>query len=213
MSYGNARAASVIGLAGALLIAINMAQAAAPEPAKCDNNVLKNGDFETGPKVGKAGFIEVKKGSTDINDWLIGSGSVDYVGPYWQAASGNFSIDVNGLGPGLIYQKVTVTRLDKYTLTFYLSGNPAGGPAEKTVAVRTCPLGFSECSNETSFTYNTATEGNSIPNNMLWRQETWTFNVGTVSSLSIVFDSKTEGAYGPAIDNACLINDDEISKP
>jgi len=95
---------------------------------------LTNGSFETGTH-SSGSFDALAAGNTNLTDWSIDSGSIDWIGSYWQAADGSRSLDLNGVEPGTISQTLATTVDNTYTVTFFLSGNPAGGPLAKTLTV------------------------------------------------------------------------------
>ena len=88
-----------------------------------------NASFETGTYVDNGfGFEQLNAGDTSIDGWTVDAGSVDWVGTYWPAQDGSMSIDMSGLEPGTLSQTFATTIGNTYTVSFYLSGNPAGPP-------------------------------------------------------------------------------------
>lgn len=85
-----------------------------------------NGDFESGTKPGYSTSLRLF--SNNISDWIITSGSIDYVGTEWRAASGDRSIDLNGITAGTINQVFTTKIGSLYEVAFNLSGNPKNRP-------------------------------------------------------------------------------------
>src|SRR5262245_29900142 len=73
---------SVAGLAGPL----GSAQAVS----------IANGSFESGINPGPTFTGPLGAGATNVDNWTIESGSIDYIGGYWQAKDGTRSIDLNG---------------------------------------------------------------------------------------------------------------------
>ena len=97
---------------------------------------LTNSSFETGTYVdGGAGFEQLNAGDTSIDGWTVDAGSVDWIGTYWPAQDGSMSIDMSGADAGAISQTFATTIGNTYTVSFYLSGNPAGPPTVKTLDV------------------------------------------------------------------------------
>ena len=95
-----------------------------------------NGSFETGTYVdGGSGFEQLNAGDTSITGWTVDAGSVDWVGTYWPAQDGSMSIDMSGVDAGTISQTLATTIGNTYTVSFFLSGNPAGPPTVKTLDV------------------------------------------------------------------------------
>ena len=101
---------------------------------------LVNGDFET-PIIASAFIPGVDRyfAVTTFGDWTLESGSIDLsgAGGFWENASGNQSVDLDGLEnfPGTIYQDVPVTPGTTYKLRFAVAGNPDRSPTIKTMNV------------------------------------------------------------------------------
>jgi choice-of-anchor C domain-containing protein len=98
-------------------------------PASAD--IVTNGQF-----LGPAGnFTTVfAVNSTTIPGWTVSTGSVDWIGTYWSAPGGQ-SVDLDGNSPGAISQNIPTVAGQTYWLSFWLAGNPDGGPVVKTLAV------------------------------------------------------------------------------
>jgi len=154
-----------------------------------------NGSFETGTYVdGGSGFEQLNVGDTSIDGWTVDAGSVDWIGTYWPAQDGSMSIDMSGVDAGTISQTLTTTIGNTYTVSFFLSGNPAGPPIVKTLDVSATGAAAA------SYTYDAS--GNDLTN-MNWTPETYTF-LATNASTTLSFVSTTPGAFGPAIDNVVI---------
>jgi choice-of-anchor C domain-containing protein len=154
-----------------------------------------NGSFETGTFVdGGAGFEQLNAGDTSIAGWTVDAGSVDWIGTYWPAQDGSMSIDMSGADAGTISQTLATTIGNTYTVSFYLSGNPAGAPSVKTLDVN--------ATGAVAASYAYDVSGNDLTN-MNWAQKTYTF-LATNASTSLSFVSTTPGAFGPAIDNVVI---------
>jgi hypothetical protein len=68
---------------------------------------LANGGFEN-PALGTAGDFYPYNSPPAGFGWTIGFATgIDLIGSYWQAASGQQSIDLSGFGPAVIYQDFT----------------------------------------------------------------------------------------------------------
>ena len=104
------------------------------------------------------------------------------------------SIDLSGVDAGSISQTLATTIGNTYTVSFFLSGNPAGPPVVKTLDVSATGAVAA------SYTYDAS--ANDLTN-MNWTQETYTF-LATNASTSLSFVSTTSGAFGPAIDNVVI---------
>lgn len=152
---------------------------------------IVNGDFEQGAVVG--GYTTLGTGSSGLPGWTI-NGSIDYIGSYWQPSHGNKSLDMSGTGAGAISQTVTGLVVGKfYQILFDLSGNPdAGLRSQKRLQVSMSP------GTGAAFTYTYSTTGTKT--NMNWTTKVFSF-VATSSSALLTFASKTNTAYGPALDN------------
>jgi len=95
-----------------------------------------NGSFESGTYVdGGSGFEQLNAGDTSITGWTVDAGSVDWIGTYWPAEDGAMSIDLSGADAGTISQTLATTIGNTCTVSFFLSGTPAGPPTVKTLDV------------------------------------------------------------------------------
>lgn len=121
--------------AGISLVASSAAQAA--------TNLITDGQFNdttagTAPTSGSA--TEPTAGTTsatDIPGWTVTSGSVDWINNYWNgpSAGDNYTVDLNGSGPGTLEQGVTTTIGAPYRLSFELSANPNCQPNQAQLEV------------------------------------------------------------------------------
>ena len=177
--------AIVIGCALAMLLFVGVRTAHA---------VGTNGSFEDGTAPGV--FLTLTAGDTDITDWTIDSGGVDYIGTYWTAADGDRSLDLNSVVAGTVSQAFATVVGATYDISFALSGNPAGGPALK--AVRVSATGATP----QDYTYDTAVEANSLVD-MKWATHAYSF-VASDATTTLSFASLIGGAYGPALDNVVI---------
>lgn len=149
-----------------------------------------NGSFEVGTNPG--GFTTVSAGQTNVADWSVDFGSVDYIGSYWQASSGVRSIDLNGQNQrGQIGQTLTTTPGWSYQVTFDMSGNPDGGPTQKFMSVTADKI------NPSFYVY--AIGSNTRPD-MQYAANSYAFTAGYSTTL-LNFTSLIFGFYGPVIDN------------
>jgi len=154
-----------------------------------------NGSFELGTDPGS--FATLPAGNTNITDWTIDSGSVDYIGTYWQASDGVRSIDLNGTAQGSISQSIPTVIGATYDVTFDLSGNPDGGPALKVLSVT------STSTSAQNFSYDTGVQANSLAN-MKWASSSYSF-IATTTSTKLTFASTITGSFGPALDNVVIV--------
>ena len=156
---------------------------------------LTNGSFETGTYVdGGGGFEQLNAGDTSLDGWTVDAGSVDWIGTYWSAQNGSMSIDMSGADAGAISQTFATTIGNTYTVSFYLSGNPAGLPTVKTLDV--------SATGGTVGHYTFDVTGNTLAN-MNWTAEVYSF-LATSTSTTLSFVSTTPGLFGPAIDNVTV---------
>jgi choice-of-anchor C domain-containing protein len=95
-------------------------------------NLILNGSFEQGT-ADPGNFLTLSAGSPVLTGWTIGGHSIDWIGSYWTAADGVRSIDLNGLGPGIISQTFTTIPGQMYEVTFELAGNPDNLPLVKSL--------------------------------------------------------------------------------
>ncbi len=162
-----------------------------------------NGSFEAGTAPG--GFLTVAAAGTDITDWAVDSGSVDYIGTYWQSSNGERNVDLNGLSAGSISHTFGTVAGATYDVTFDLSGNPDSigdvdnpyySPSLKSVLVSATGAVSSP------FTFDTVAMGNSH-GNMMWTPKSYSF-VATGTSTTLTFASQIAGAFGPALDNVVI---------
>ncbi len=164
---------------------------------------FQNGSFEnpTGTAVGS--FSTLTAGTptaTWITGWTVGAGTIDWVGTLWQAADGARSVDLNGNGPGSIYQAFDTTTGHTYRVNFALSGNPQADLGLKSMTL--FALSGTDATSAT-FSFNTQTMANTT-GDMKWQSQSFTFTA-TAASTTLTFMSATPTtAFGPAIDNVSV---------
>jgi choice-of-anchor C domain-containing protein len=169
-------------------------------PAAAQAASIVNGSFENGTDPGT--FTTVSAGQTNITGWDVLSGSVDYIGTYWQASDGVRSVDLSGNSIGTLGQTVTaLTAGQSYKVTFDVSRNPDGGVNPRTGV-------FSANGQTFNFAYSDATNTRA---NMKWATVSYTF-LATGSSALISFASDSSGGccFGPALDNVRI---DAVPEP
>ena len=158
---------------------------------------IVNGSFEqSGPGVTPgSNYVTVYGGdTTSITGWKVTSGSVDFIGGYWQPSDGSNSLDMGGSGEGAIEQLIATVIGQSYTVGFDLAGNPTGevkllgvqatGAAQQTFSFDTA--GFSTTS-------------------MGWSHRSYSFTA-TSASTALTFSALSGGASGPALDNVSIAN-------
>jgi choice-of-anchor C domain-containing protein len=163
-------------------------------------NLMTNGSFETGPSVGT--YTTLNSGSTAITGWTVGSGSVDYIGTYWDGSGGGRSIDLGGNINGSIYQDVATVIGQTYILTFDMAGNfdgPSHGFTNFQIGVT-----FGASNQNFNFT----SPANAGPHNMGWTTMTASF-VATTTTTRLTFTDLLPPSqpYGPALDKVTLVSD------
>lgn len=177
-------------------------------PASAAVNILTNGSFELGAYVNQGGgFGTLNAPSAAITGWTVDSGSIDWIGTYWNHADGIHSVDLSGLALGSISQNFLTVAGQQYAVNFFMSGNPAGGPVTKhvNVEVNGAPL---------VFTYNTGT--NTLAD-MQWQAYSFTFIADSVTetlrftSLQCADGGANMCAFGGALDNVSVSAVPELS--
>src|SRR5471032_959604 len=153
-------------------------------------SVVSDGNFTEG--AGAGSFSTVGSGQT-IGPWTVTGNSVDLIGSYWQATpNGSHTVDLDGSGAGGITQNLTLAQ-GEYEVSFYLGGNPDGGPATKnlTVSVDGVSVPF-------SFTNAGQSSGN-----MGYQLETFDFTVLTpttiTTALSFTSNDPAGNPWGPVV--------------
>jgi choice-of-anchor C domain-containing protein len=159
---------------------------------------ITNGSFESGT-FNPGAFTALPTGSTAMTGWTVSAGTVDYIGTYWQASNGSRSVDLNGFSTGAISQTFSTVPGLTYNVTFDMSGNPAGGPALKTMNV-------SAGGAPTAYSYDVVANGNTLAN-MKWAPKSFSFTA-TSANTTLTFASTTPSVpsccYGPALDNVVV---------
>jgi choice-of-anchor C domain-containing protein len=170
-------------------------------------DLISNGGFGSGIDPGS--YTTIYAGdTTSITDWTVASGSVDYIGTYWNgpAGYGDRSIDMNGLGTGSISitQSFNTDLGKKYILTFDLAGNFDGDPNPKTIYVSVAGI------NNQPITLSQPISGWDHAH-MGWVQKSLIFD-GTGGPTTLTFsgdptilpDWSNGTPWGPALDNVSV---------
>ena len=133
--------------------------------------------------------------------WTESKGGVERVetgGGGWTPHSGNFSLDLNASSRGGIAQTLATTASQKYTLSFWMAGNPYCGNLFYKLKV----IWGGTFSAEPTFDN---TSGVHNPTSMGWTQESYTVTAAG-SATSLEFESvEPEGACGPALDDVSVV--------
>ena len=159
---------------------------------------IVNGSFEATSPAGS--FDTLGAGNPALTGWTIGSGSVDFIGSYWQAAAGNNSLDMAGDALGSISQLITdLTAGVRYMVTFAMSGNPDGGLGPKSMLVN--------AGNPLTGTYEYSVTGANSRDTMKWEYKQFFFTASGTSELltfTALTTASTAGVYGPGLDDISI---------
>ncbi|NWH08024.1 MAG: choice-of-anchor C family protein [Alphaproteobacteria bacterium] len=184
------RISALVATAGLLFASATAANAAA----------FTNGDFEKGIDLPPGGFATVMGGdSSSIKGWTVIGNSVDYVDGYWQAGSGERSIDLNGMGAGGLSQTFDVVTGTEYMVRFLMSGNPDGADTQFLKA------SVNSGANSSIAVFAWPSSAANTRADMDWTEVFFTFTAGS-SSATLTFESFfTSGFFGAAIDNVSVV--------
>ena len=157
---------------------------------------ILNGSFEDTSPVGV--FDTLPAGNGNIANWTIDSGTVDFIGSYWQAAEGANSIDMTGGSIGTISQLISgLTNGVKYIITFAMSGNPDNGTSSKFMTVN--------AGGETGTYQYDVVAGVNTRAMMKWEEYKFFFTArGTSELLSFAAVADNACCFGPALDNVSI---------
>jgi choice-of-anchor C domain-containing protein len=89
-------------------------------PPLAQANIVADGSFET-PSLD--GGSRLYGAGDSFDGWMVGSGTIDHLGTFWQAAAGSQSIDLNGNDRGSVYQDLATVSGGRYRLRFATAGN------------------------------------------------------------------------------------------
>lgn len=167
--------------------------------ASLSGNIVVNGGFEvpaespdsvtffTAPSSGITGWTV---GSTPLDGTSAGSVEIDHFAWAFQGAQ---AIDLDGYNPGALYQDLSTTPGQAYTLQYALAGNFACGQVIKTMNV--------DWGGKTVDTpsFNTTGKAGTSPSAFGWVVRDVTVNA-TASTTRLEFVSTTPGSCGPTID-------------
>ena len=162
-------------------------------------NGFANGNFSSGMYTnGGSGFDTLFANQSNagaITDWTVTSGSVDWIGTYWNGPNGqgDYSIDMNGDAPGAIAQTFATTPGASYQATFDLSGNPDGGAnLTKVLTV--------QATGNAAATYDFTIPTEMTEPTLSWAYgQTYTFMATTASTTLTFTGDPNAGSYGPVI--------------
>jgi len=157
-------------------------------PAAANATAFTNGSFELGTAPGS--FTQLSVGAANITGWSVVSGTIDYIGSYWQAGAGSRSVDMSGTSAGSISQTFDTVLGKTYTVDFLMAGNPDGGSASKVLKVSATG------NSQQSFNFNTNGKTKSA---MGWTSKSYQFTA-TGTSTTLNFLAVGSGSYGTALD-------------
>lgn len=178
-------------------IALAIVMMVASAGAARASTLIIDGGFEGGADPGT--FSTYGTGSLSLPGWTILSGSVDHIGTYWQPSEGSRSLDLSGNAPGAISQTFNTTIGQKYVVSFDLAGNP---DEKETGVVKT--IGTSIVTGLSTFASTfTFDVTNTSKANMGWTAVSYSF-IAEATSATLFFQSLTNTAYGPALDNIAV---------
>jgi choice-of-anchor C domain-containing protein len=163
-------------------------------------NLLVNGSFEEGPPTPNDG-VHTLPGPlepTCMKGWRIireQSGPIDYT--YWQAADGKISLGLWWRPPaerGGISQTFKTKKGQKYRVTFWMAGDPHGGPRERKLQV-------SAAGSSAEFVFDMSGKNRY---KLGWERKSWVFTAVADQS-TLEFSGLTQGPYPAAIDDVVVV--------
>lgn len=159
-------------------------------------SLVVNGSFEDSANLNPgAGWTPLPGGSGAVTGWTTLGDGVDYMGTLWPSADGIRCIDLNNTSFGGMSQAFETAAGAVYTVTFALSANMFGGPAEKRVEV-------SAAGESMEFVFDYVAQG-ATSADPKWTYHEWQFTAdGPITTLA--FTSKSGGVFGPALDDVVV---------
>jgi choice-of-anchor C domain-containing protein len=165
------------------------------------NNLLLNGSFEEGPDTPNDGIHnmpELPQGSTAIKGWIVTQPvSLPIDSARWRPAHSKRSLTVNRLG-GSISQSFKTRKGQKYRVSFWLAGDPHGGPQERKLQI-------SAAGKSAEFVFD-MTGKNKV--DMGWVRKSWEFTAKE-DQTALAFSCLTDGIFGVAIDDVIVVTVNE----
>jgi choice-of-anchor C domain-containing protein len=161
-------------------------------------NLLTNGSFEQ-PGFTTGTWDRLSGGSSAITGWTVTGTDVDWIGAYWNAADGNYSVDLAGQYTGGVEQSFATVAGQAYDVSFELSANPDDYHINGILDTVTLGVSAGNFSNTYDYTVTTANSHT----NMLWTTMSFSFTaLGPSTTLS--FKDLAGLNFGPAIDNVVV---------
>jgi len=154
--------------------------------------VIMQSSFEQ-PDIG--GSYAAYLAGSEVDGWVVESGSIEVVGTYWQAAAGKQSVDLSGIWDwaGTIYRDVPTVPGRQYKLRFALAGNPEDGAVKEMKA-------FWDGAEVADLTYDTKDRSFT---SMGWEYHEYVLTAST-NVTRIKFQSLTLNFLGPVIDDVSV---------
>jgi choice-of-anchor C domain-containing protein len=179
-----------------LFASLSLAVLAAAGSASALTNLIENGSFES-PTTALP-RRPVAPGGSFITDWNVSPRTIEYVGSFWKAADGSYSIGLQRQAS--IFQSFATKTNQIYTVTFDMSGNPDSTPDLK---------GLSAVVGGTVHLFSVNTTGYTL-DDLTWTPERFTF-VATNSTSTLSFAGRGAGVIfsgDAAIDNVSVVEGD-----
>jgi choice-of-anchor C domain-containing protein len=177
-----------------LLCATAVIAGAASLSGKAQAVSITNGSFESGTVDPGGSYVTLPAGSTALTGWTIVTGSIDYIGGYWQPGAGQRSIDLNGNDISEISQSVSGLSIgQQYKVSFLLAGNPDDGVNPKTL--------LATLVNSQSYSFDASGTSRGA---MGWIEQYFYFTANATTAL-LSFKSTTQDCcWGPALDDISI---------
>lgn len=176
-------------------------------PLAAHANLIADGDFSQ-PSL-SSGFVTYTSGQS-FAGWTVidgvnqsaGGGSIDVVSNSLFAAppNGGQAADLDGsASEGGLTQSFATTNGSTYAVSFYLSGNPAGGPDVPNGGPTLKQVEVTIDGVAQSYGYDVVAEGNTLAN-MLYLLEGFDFTADSATTtLSFASLDSGDSSYGPVI--------------
>ena len=138
-----------------------------------------------------------------LSFWNIDSGSVDLIhASGWPASNGQWSIDLNGGGPGTISQTFDTVVGSQYEVLFDMAGNTHCHDVD--VLVRDCTMDLQVSAAGQSAPHSYDASATSTTGNFGWVAKSLIFTASSTTTTTLTFTSLTfdgDTRDGPALDN------------
>jgi len=181
-------------LVASLLCATAVVAGAAGLSGKAQAVSITNGSFESGGVNPGGGFVTLNAGSTDLTGWTIVTGSIDYIGGYWQPGAGQRSVDLNGNAVSEISQSISGLSIgQQYRVSFLLAGNPDGGVNPKTL--------LTTLVNSQSYSFDASGTSRGA---MGWVEKYLYFTADATTALLSFKSTTGDCCFGPALDDISI---------